>query len=167
MVALTELLLIILIIITFSLQPIDLRVYGDKDVSLEISFTFFSLQLTDLTKRTRKRKQKLTKRLKKIRFASIAARELIHYSKVTLFSQGPFISFFEESPEKIAVPAAALSLLTAYLRNNSAEYYEELSENNKLAILLTFHLHELFISLVKASYYLVKSKNKRGIRSVR
>ena len=167
MVALTELLLIILIIITVSLPPIDLRVSVDKRISLEISFTVFSLQLNDLTNIGTKRKQKFTKRLKNARFIVIAAHKLIHYTKVKLLSYRPFASQFYESPGRIIGLSVFSPLLPAYLKSNCAEYRAELCGSEKIDIIFTFHFIELFISLIKASYYLVKSKIKRGIRSVR
>lgn len=167
MIALIEALLIILIIITVSLQPIDIRVFGSDDISIEISFTILSLHLVNLFENRKKRKSKFTKKLKRFKFLAVCADELLSESRVTVRSYRPFNSSFLENRAKMLGTVILSPMLLLYIKNNALEYNEEDSGQGKIDFVFTFHLLSLFISIAKASYYVMKSKFKRGIKSVR
>lgn len=167
MIALTEALLIILIFITVSLQLIDVRIFGDKIIFVEISFTIFSLQLLNLSENRKKRKLKLTKKLKRFKFLAMCTHELLHKSRVTVRSYRPFDGSFLENHIKVPGYAILSPMLPIYLKMHALEYREEDGAQSKIDILFTFTLLSLFISFMKASYYVVKLKIKRGIKSVR
>ena len=162
MIALAESLIVFLIIFIVLLQPVDVRIFGEETLNVEISLTIFSIQLNNLAQNKKKRKQKFTKKLKKILFISKIVADIINHSAVRVHSYKPFSKDIIKSNIRMIGTAVYAPLVLLYLKNSAAVYNEEYDSKHTLDIRLTFFLMVAFISLVKASYYTLKSKVKRG-----
>lgn len=161
MIVLAEFLTIILIIIIVLLQAIDLEIVYRDHLHLKISSTIFSVELSKMINCKRKRKQKLTNQLYTFLFITKAASLLLSRSVVHVRAYKPFDASVTSHNGRMIGSSIISPLFLSNLKNNAAAYTESNNASERLNLLFTFSLLALFISLAKASYYVLKSKIKR------
>lgn len=166
MIMIAEIFIIILIFLTILLQRIDLNINLNEELTITVSSTLFSLELKNPGKNTRKRKQKFTKSFSRVRFFIVIASDLITRSYVNVRSFKPFEPRIAKHAALLIFISVAAPQALLFLENNAAYYEKADDREDILDISFSFQLIYLFISLVKASYYRMKSKFERRRRNV-
>ena len=165
MVELSGALIAALLVITVLQNRIDLRVYGSDRISITISLTYISLNLSKLSKNKRKRKLKFAKKLRVIAFFLRLGKALVGRSAITVDALNTHSGHLFRSDHLLTAAALGTPSVMLYLRNN-AQSYEVLNRTGyDIDITISFSLASLFISFFKASYYTVKSRLKGRIRN--
>lgn len=164
MLEITEYILINLIRLIVLISMVDLRVFGDKNLSVRISFMVFSVELSDIGKR--KKKRKIKNKLSKISFLLSFLNIQVPKTVITVRSFNP------QSLPKTALGALASGILGAtllsYLNSKAMGYV--LNENNSegnIDLTFSFPLYTVFISLIQATYYYMKKRFKKRGKNVR
>lgn len=166
MIAIAELVTILLLVITVLLQSLDIRLRYTDHLSIVFSLTFFSLTISHLTNVRRKRKHRLSTMLRISAFMTRLVHDLLPRCTVVAHSIKPFALSDTAEPRKIIATSILSPTLLSYIKSGAMAYHKLGDTGDRLDITFSFSLAALFISLLKASYYTVKSK-QRGIRNAR
>ena len=166
MIAIAEFVTILLLVIIILLQNLDIRLRYSDCLSVTLSLTIFAFEINNYSAVRQKRKRHISTSLKIVAFATRLARELLPACTVLSHSIKPFATSNATTPPRIITASILSPILLSYIRSNALAYYEIDDTDHRLDISFSFSLAFLFISLLKASYYTVKSK-QRGIRNAR
>lgn len=154
-----------LLVITVLQNRIDLRVYGSEHISVAISLTYISINLSNLSKNKRKRKLRFAKRLRIVAFLLKLGKELVKRSAVTVDAINPPSGQMLRSDYLLTAAALGAPAVMVYLKSNARSYEVLKRTGYDIDVSVSFSLTSLFISFFKASYYTVKSRLKGRIRN--
>ena len=164
MLELTEYMLINLIRLIILISTVDVRVFGDKKLSVRISFMIFAIELSDIGRKKKKRRSK-SKR-SSISFLTTLFKIQISKSIVTVRSFD--VSSISRGPVGSLFTGILGATVIAYLKAKSLGFISEEREGSgNIDITFSFPLYTVIISLILASYYNLKKRFKRRSRNVR
>lgn len=157
-----ELSLICILTFVFVNQIIDVRIYRDPSLKVNISFTLFAIELSPF-KNTSKRKKK--KSHLRLGFLLRLLSYILERSRVIVYTH-------DGREADVLSPAFALknigfNILRAYI-SGKALAYEEIGNDggHKEEIRISFSVFALIISSLKATYYSISKSFKRGLGNV-
>lgn len=164
MLELTEYMLINLIRLIILISTVDVRVFGDKKLSVRISFMIFAIELSDIGRKKKKRRSK-SKR-SSISFLITLFKIQISKSIVTVRSFD--VSSISQGPVGSLFTGILGATVIAYLKAKGLGFISEEREGTgNIDITFSFPLYTVIISLILASYYNLKKRFKRRSRNVR
>ena len=154
-------LIIILIVYTIFSQPVDIHFSTVSGLEIKLSFTFFSLSFEFQSHNKKKRKPPRGM----IKLLLLFAGELISKSDVYVLSFEAVTSKKISLPTRVVLNSVIAPLLLAYIKSNSSFFTFKPTENTLgIDIIFSLSLYTLFISLLKASYYMLKQNIKRRVK---
>ena len=160
----TGALLTALFIYTLLIDKVDVRLDGTKDLSLTISLSLFAIELKNLNSGRRKGKLKLSKSIKRASFSLSVLSILLKRTEVHIAACEPFELRFLQSDPKLTLALSTLPILVGHLKRN-AFCYTERSDGEGIDVTFSFYVADLFISLLIALYYRLRTIIKKGTRN--
>ena len=153
--------LITLIFLLMLSERLAIRIAGTAHIRVVVTTTFYSFEIK------KKNNRKRHSRGIPISFLLNLVENLLPYTDVICRSSD--ITRLENfaSPSSIIGAALAYPILLSYVRTKANAFELDDGSEDALDIVLIFSIYSLFISLIKASYYLLKKKTSRRKRNAR